>query len=97
MNVNEYRSALQSELDDWKERVRNHIGKFEDLPPEDKKSVGPFVSELKEVIQEHTRRMERLNEDCRIELEAVRPHRDGSRMQKFWDDVAKYRRFRPHL
>jgi hypothetical protein len=89
--------ALQSELDDWKERVRNHVGRFEDLPPKEKESVGPFVSELKDVIQEHTRRMERLSEACRVEFEGGRPHSVRSRWGKFWTDVAEHRRYRPHL
>jgi hypothetical protein len=89
--------ALQSELDEWKQRVRNHIGRFEDLPPKEKESIGPFVTELKDVIDEHTRRMARLNEKCQLELVAVRPQRGGSRWRKFWADVARHRRYRPHL
>jgi len=98
MEAREYCSALQTEIDGWKSKVHDAIGKFDQVPSDEKARVTPVFGELRAVIEEHTARMEKLSTQCPAELGARRHDSDQlTRLRKFWQDLGQYRRYRVHL
>jgi hypothetical protein len=98
MEARDYCSALQTEIDGWKSKVHNAIGRFDQMPSTGRGVVNPVLSELRTVIEEHTARMEALSEQCAVELGTKRSEdHQPSRLKSFWRDLGKYRRYRVHL
>ena len=98
MEARDYCSALQTEVDGWKSKVFDAIGKFDQVPSNEEARVKPVLGELRAVIEEHTARMEKLSEQCPAELGPQ--GREGDqfpRLRRFWQDLGKYRRYRVHL
>ena len=98
MEARDYCSALQTEIDGWKSKVHDAIGRFDQMPSGERAVVNPVLRELRTVIEEHTARMEKLSEQCPVELGTKRPEdHQSSRLKRFWRDLGKYRRYRVHL
>ena len=98
MEARHYCSALQTEINGWKSKVHDAIGRFNQMPPNERVVVTPVFSELRTIIEEHTARMEKLSEQCPTELGTQRPEdHQFSRFRSFWRDLGKYRRYRVHL
>ena len=99
MQTRDYGSALQTEIDGWKSKTYGAFARFDEVPAEEMGELRPFLSELKDVVEEHTARLENLSKMCPRGLSAEKPksHRFAW-LKEFWDEVERYQQHRPpHL
>ena len=99
MQTRDYCSALQTELDGWKVKTHGAFARFEEAPADEMEKLRPFLSELKDAVEEHTARLENLSKMCPRDLSAKKPrsHRFAW-LKEFWDEVGRYQQHRPpHL
>ena len=73
MEAKDYYGALHSEVADWKGKVHDLVGRFEDIPEETKNKLGPSLDELRRIMEEHSERMNALEEDFPTEWRAKEP------------------------
>ena len=99
MEVEEYNERLQSEVNEWKAKVDDVIGKFDKMPSEDREKALPFFDELHRSIEGLTARIEELNSTLREEDKTKKEVR-FSRFKKVWKELwsheLPYFRY-PHL
>ena len=63
MEAKDYYGVVQSEVTEWKSKVHDLVGRFEDIPAETRNKLGPFLDELRSVMEEHSERMGALEEE----------------------------------
>ena len=98
MEARDYHSNMRLEVDHWKTKAHDVMGRFDDLPTEEMETLRPFLRDLKAVIEEHTARLEDLSMEFPSELNAQRFKTERfTGLKKFWQDLGKYRRYRIHL
>jgi len=99
MEVREHNERLESEVIGWKEKVDDVIGKFDNMPSEDKEKALPLFDELHMSIEELTARIENLNPFLG-EHDKTRKGSKFSRFKKIWKEMwshdLPYFRY-PHL
>jgi hypothetical protein len=99
MEARDYFSTMQSEVDSWKEKAHEAIGRFDHVPTAEMEKLRPFLDELKEVVEGHIARLEDLSTFCPRELSPPRSKsRRFAKLKEFWDEVGRYYQHRPpHL
>ena len=57
MEAKDYYGALHSEVTEWKGKVHDLVGRFEDIPEEIRNKLRPSLDELRLVMEQHSKRM----------------------------------------
>jgi hypothetical protein len=100
MEAIDYCSTLRTEVNSWKTKAHDAIGRFDELPAEEMEKLHSSLSELKAVVEEHTARLEDLSKMCPEELITKKPKSESERSaapRTFWQDLRRSMRYRPHL
>ena len=96
MEAIDYCSAMRTEVDSWKSKAHDAFAGFDEVLVEEVEKLRPFLSDLKEVVEEHTARMENLSKMCPNELSAPKPKTDRLAEPTLWQDLKRSLRYRPH-
>ena len=100
MEAIDYCSTMRAEVDGWKIKAHDAIGKLDNVPTEEMEKLRPFFSELKAVIEAHTARLESLSKECPADF-AEQKSESGkfSGLKRFWQKLGEgeYQWYRPHL
>ncbi len=92
MEAKDYYRAFHSEVTEWKSKVHDLVGKFEDVPEETKSKLGPFFDELRCVMEAHSDRMGSLEEEFPAEWRPPKNERGGgSFLRRLGRELTKYR------
>ena len=101
MEARDYCSAMRTEVDSWRSKAHDTIGKFTDVPEEEMEKLRPFLSELKAVVEEHTARLENLSEECPADFagQKAKNGKFAETKKGFWNRrrEGEYQWYRPHL
>lgn len=89
MEITEHNERLESEVIGWKAKVDDVIGKFDNMPPEDKEKVVPLFDELHMSIEELTTRIENLNPALR-EHDKTKKGGKFAGFRKIWKEMWRH-------
>ena len=90
MEAKDYYGAFHSEVTEWKSKVHDLVGRFEDIPVETKNKLGPFLDELRSVMEEHSERMGAFEEEFLGEWRAKKTVKGrGSWLRRLGKEVTK--------
>ena len=86
MEAREHNERLESEIIGWKAKVDDVIGKFDNMPSEDKERVVPLFDELHMSIEELTARIENFNPVLR-EHDKTKKRSKYAGFKKIWKEM----------
>ena len=97
MEAMDYCSTMRTEVNRWKSRTHEAFARFDEVPVGEMEKLRPFLSELKDIVEEHNARLENLSKMCPRELSAEKPKSDRyAEPTTLWQDLKRSVRYRPH-
>lgn len=91
MEAKDYYGALHSEVTEWRGKVHDLVGRFEDIPEEIRKKLGPSLDEVRRVMEEHSERMGALENEFPAEWRGKKPEEvRESWLKRFGRELTKY-------